>query len=156
MKKETKRSLRELAYYSSLGLSVSLAIFIGLAMGLGTSLSFMFLGIAASKMEESDARQFTLKTLALSRMGHIGLTLLVISGGYLMTPYWSSLTSMPLMMAKLVGVVLLAVLIGVLSVWGKKAKQGDTEVYLKKMERVGKVSLLTTAGIVVLAVLIFH
>jgi ATP synthase protein I len=34
MKKETKRSLRELAYYSSLGLSVSLAIFIGLAVGI--------------------------------------------------------------------------------------------------------------------------
>jgi ATP synthase protein I len=33
MKKETKRSLRELAYYSSLGLSVSLSIFIGLAVG---------------------------------------------------------------------------------------------------------------------------
>jgi ATP synthase protein I len=33
MKKETKRALRELAYYSSLGLSVSLAIFIGLAVG---------------------------------------------------------------------------------------------------------------------------
>jgi ATP synthase protein I len=33
MKKETKRSFRELAYYSSLGLSVSLAIFIGLAIG---------------------------------------------------------------------------------------------------------------------------
>ena len=34
MKKETKRSLRELAYYSSLGLSVSLSIFIGLAVGI--------------------------------------------------------------------------------------------------------------------------
>ena len=33
MNKETKRALRELAYYSSLGLSVSLAIFIGLAVG---------------------------------------------------------------------------------------------------------------------------
>ena len=33
MKKETKRALRELAYYSSLGLSVALAIFIGLAVG---------------------------------------------------------------------------------------------------------------------------
>ena len=33
MKKETKRALRELTYYSSLGLSVSLAIFIGLAVG---------------------------------------------------------------------------------------------------------------------------
>jgi ATP synthase protein I len=34
MKKETKRSLRELAYYSSLGLSVSLSIFIGLGVGI--------------------------------------------------------------------------------------------------------------------------
>ncbi len=57
MKKETKRSLRELAYYSSLGFSVALAIFIGLAVGIyldrrfGTSpwctLGFLVLGIIA-------------------------------------------------------------------------------------------------------------
>lgn len=34
MKRETKRSLRELAYYSSLGFSVALSIFIGLAVGI--------------------------------------------------------------------------------------------------------------------------
>jgi ATP synthase protein I len=33
MKKETKTWVRELAYFSSLGLSVSLSIFIGLAIG---------------------------------------------------------------------------------------------------------------------------
>ncbi len=57
MKKETRRTFRELAYYSSLGLSVSLAIFIGLAIGVvldrkfGTSpwftLVFLGFGIAA-------------------------------------------------------------------------------------------------------------
>jgi ATP synthase protein I len=57
MKKETKRSLRELAYYSSLGLSVSLAIFIGLAVGVcldrlfetspWCTLGFLVLGIIA-------------------------------------------------------------------------------------------------------------
>ena len=57
MKKETKRSFRELAYYSSLGFSVSLAIFIGLAIGvlldrrLNTSpwltLIFLVVGIIA-------------------------------------------------------------------------------------------------------------
>ena len=57
MKKETKRSLRELAYYSSLGFSVALSIFIGLAVGIyldrrfGTSpwctLGFLVLGIIA-------------------------------------------------------------------------------------------------------------
>ena len=57
MKKDTKRALRELAYYSSLGLSVSLAIFIGLAVGVildryfettpWCTLIFLVLGIIA-------------------------------------------------------------------------------------------------------------
>ena len=57
VKRETLRSLRELAYYSSLGFQVALSIFIGLALGvyldkrLGTPPYLMFLclglGIAA-------------------------------------------------------------------------------------------------------------
>ena len=33
MKKETRRALREFAYYSSLGLQVALSIFLGLGLG---------------------------------------------------------------------------------------------------------------------------
>ena len=33
MKRETRRTFKELAYYSSLGLSVSFAVFIGLGIG---------------------------------------------------------------------------------------------------------------------------
>jgi ATP synthase protein I len=33
MKRETRRAFKEMAYYSSLGISVSLAIFIGLGFG---------------------------------------------------------------------------------------------------------------------------
>lgn len=57
MKKDTKRAFRELAYYSSLGLSVSLSIFIGLAVGIyldrrfetspWCTLIFLVLGIIA-------------------------------------------------------------------------------------------------------------
>ena len=58
MKRETLRSLRELAYHSSLGLQVALSIFIGLGIGVyldrhvfGTTpwltLIFLGLGIAA-------------------------------------------------------------------------------------------------------------
>ena len=51
MKEDTKRSLRELAYFSSIGLSVALSIFLGLALGLwldrkfGTSPWLMFIGL---------------------------------------------------------------------------------------------------------------
>ena len=57
MKKDTKRAFRELAYYSSLGLSISLSIFIGLAVGIyldrrfetspWCTLVFLVLGIIA-------------------------------------------------------------------------------------------------------------
>ncbi|MFO7749663.1 MAG: AtpZ/AtpI family protein [Desulfobacteraceae bacterium] len=57
MKKETSKSMRELAYYSSLGISMALAIFIGLFAGLWLdgkfdtspvlTLIFLGLGIAA-------------------------------------------------------------------------------------------------------------
>jgi ATP synthase protein I len=57
MKKETLRSMRELAYYSSLGFSVALSIFIGLGIGVWLdrkfdtspwlTLIFLGLGIAA-------------------------------------------------------------------------------------------------------------
>lgn len=57
MKKETGRHLKELAYYSSIGLSIALSIFIGLAVGVyldrrydtspWLTLIFLGLGIAA-------------------------------------------------------------------------------------------------------------
>jgi len=57
MKKEKYRSLRDLAYYSSLGFSVALSIFIGLGIGVcldrkfettpWLTLIFLGLGIAA-------------------------------------------------------------------------------------------------------------
>ena len=53
MKEDTRRSIRELAYYSSLGLSIVLSIFIGLFAGIyldatfGTRpvFTFVFLGL---------------------------------------------------------------------------------------------------------------
>jgi len=53
MKKETSGNIKELAYYSSLGLSVAISIFIGLFLGVwldgkfDTSpvLTFIFLGL---------------------------------------------------------------------------------------------------------------
>ncbi len=130
--------------------------FIGLAMGLGTSLAFMFLGMASAKMEPVEAGKFRLNVLSLSRMGHIGLALLIISGGYLMTPFWGMLASSPLLITKLILVLLLAVLIGVIGVYARKAKQGEPEMHLKKIEPIGKITLLITLAIVILAVYFFH
>jgi len=129
--------------------------FIGLAMGIGTSIGFMFLGIAGSKLEKEEAKKFAINSFSLSTMGHIGITLLIITGGYLMTPYWAALTSMPLMMVKLGLVILLLLFIILQSRAAGKVKKGD-ESQMKIIRSVGKLSVLTSIAIVVMAVLQFR
>jgi uncharacterized membrane protein len=129
---------------------------LGLTMGLGSSFAFMFLGIAGSKMEKAARQKFTMNTFAMSRMGHIGLTLSILSGFYLMTPYWKVLGSQPLLIAKLILVLVLVITVSLLSVYAKRAKKGETDANLKKIASLGKISLLSGLSIVVLAVLIFQ
>ncbi len=130
--------------------------FKGLAMGVGTSFAFRFLGIASSRMEKAEGRKFTLNTFVLSKMGHIGLSLLIISGIYLILPYWSNLGEMPLLIAKLALVVILGGLIGAIGSRVKKAKAGNTEAELKKIHPPGMLSMFTGPAILILAVLIFQ
>ncbi|MCB0476336.1 MAG: hypothetical protein KDC69_11715 [Flavobacteriaceae bacterium] len=130
--------------------------FIGLGMGIGVSFAHAFLGIATSKMTDGEAIKFRLHTLVLSKMGNIGIALLIISGLYLITPYWKILPTTPLLIVKLALVVILTVLITMLNMIGKKAMTGDAEGQLKKMEPIGKSTLLIGLAIIVLAVYIFH
>jgi uncharacterized membrane protein len=130
--------------------------FIGLTMGVGTAFAHAFLGLVTSKMVAEEATKFRVHSLVLSRMGNTGLVLLVISGLYLITPFWKTLPSTPLLMLKLALVSLLAVLIIVINVFSGKAKKGDAEEQLKKIELLGKLTLPLSIIIVILAVSIFH
>jgi len=128
---------------------------LGLVMGVGTSFSFIFLGIAGSKLEKEERLKFALNTFPLARMGHIGLTLLILSGGYLMTPYWKVLPDLPLLMAKLALVVTLIVTITLIAMATKQVKKGDA-TKLKRIALLGRVALLTGITIVILAVSVFR
>lgn len=130
--------------------------FIGLTMGLGTGFAHAFLGIATSKMTADEATKFRLHSLVLSKMGHIGIALLVVSGLYLITPYWKILSSTPLLILKLALVIILILLITLINIAAGKAKSGDAERQLKKMAQLGKMTLLVGIVIVILAVNIFH
>ena len=130
--------------------------FIGLVLGLGTSFAHAFLGIATSKMSADEATKFRMSSLVLSRMGHIGIGLLIVSGLYLITPYWSILPSSPLLMLKLILVLLLVIIITLINFSTKRAKKGGLEIELKRMEKLGKMTLIIGLTIVILAVYIFH
>jgi uncharacterized membrane protein len=129
--------------------------FIGLAMGLGAGFANLFLGMVTSKMPPEEARAFALKTMELRKMGYIGISLLVLSGLYLMSPYWRILPTTPLLIAKL---LLVAVLIGLISLMtkaGDKFKAGDPS-QMKLLKPLSRIALITTLVIVILAVSVFH
>jgi uncharacterized membrane protein len=128
---------------------------LGLVMGVGTSFALLFLRFRTSKLDSTEAPKFAVNTLYLGTMGHIGLTMLIISGGYLMTPYWGLLSSKPLLIAKLSLVVLLTIFIIISGVAAKKAKKGDLTV-LKKIRKMGPFTLLISVAIIILAVLVFR
>lgn len=130
--------------------------FIGLTMGLGTSFAHAFLDRIISKMDKEEAIKFRLQAMTLSRMGYIGIILLVVSGAYLILPYWSTLPSNPLLILKLVLVLVLVILILLIGRGAKEAFKGNAEKNLKKIEPMGKLTLLIGIVIVALAVFIFR
>jgi len=130
--------------------------FIGLAMALGAGFSNLFLGSVASKLEPAERGSFMSKTLILGLMGKIGLGLLLLSGFYLMTPYWKVLGEMPLLIAKLSLVVVLLVLVSTIHILlGKAKKQGNPAMFVK-IRPLGILNFLIGITIVVLAVLVFR
>lgn len=130
--------------------------FVGLAMGLGTGFAHAFLGAATAKMSAEDSLKFRMNSLILSRMGHVGIALLLISGFYLITPYLDSLSSRPLLIVKLSLVAILIILIALMGAASRRAKNGNAEAELKKMKQMGKFTLLIGVAIVVLAVRVFQ
>lgn len=133
-----------------------IAHFLGLTMGLGTSFAHAFLDKVVSKLDSEQASKFRLQVMVLSQMGYTGLALLIISGIYLIIPYWPSLSSNPLLIVKLVLVVVLMVLLILIHNGTKRAQKGDAEKNLKKIEPYGKLTLMVGTIIVIIAVSIFH
>jgi uncharacterized membrane protein len=130
--------------------------FIGLAMGVGTGIAHMFLGIASAKMEKKEAQQFLLNTHILSKMGTIGIILLVLSGSYLITPFFQHIASMPTLIAKLSLVLVMIIFLIIIGITSRKAHKEEPEKYLKRLKALGQVTLLLSLSIIALAVITFH
>ena len=141
--------------------------FIGLAMGLGTSFAHAFLGKTIAKLELIEATKFRRQIMALSQMGYVGTlllllsgytgaVLLLVSGIYLIIPYWPTIMSLPLLIIKLVLFLLLLVLIFLINKAAIQNLKNDTNDNLKQIAIMGKLDLLISIVIIILAVTIFH
>ena len=130
--------------------------FIGLAMALGAGFANLFLGTVASKLQPAERGSFMSKTMILGRMGQIGLGLLLLSGFYLITPYWKVLGEMPLLIAKLSLVAIILILVTSFIIVARKAKKQNNPAMLAKMRPLGILNFLIAIAVVILAVLVFH
>ncbi|MFT7333819.1 MAG: putative membrane protein [Sphingobacteriales bacterium] len=130
--------------------------FIGLAMAVGTGFSNLFLGIAGKDLEGKEKGEFFKRTSFLVMMGYTGITLLLVSGLYLITPYWSTLTDMPMLMAKLCFVLVLIILISIIGGLRSKAIKQNNPMLFSKIKPFGMMALLTGLIIITLAVFTFH
>ncbi|WP_075591621.1 hypothetical protein [Labilibacter marinus] len=128
---------------------LSVAIFIGAA------LSAFVLNKVANKLETSDKLKVNSALLTLNYLGKGGLTLLIITGGYLMTPYWAALGVMPLLVAKLSIVVVLLVVLVLLSIKAKKAKKEPSEKTFSSVSKINTLNLFLGVVVLILAVLVF-
>ena len=129
---------------------------IGIVMGMGTGFAHTFLGMSMAKMKQEEAMKLSVQALALTKMGNIGMILAVLSGIYLIIPFSSSLSENPLLILKLVLVFTLAVFITMINLFSTKVLNGEAAVYLKKIEKLGKICMLIDISIIILAVSVFH
>ncbi|MEZ5069530.1 MAG: hypothetical protein R2751_00835 [Bacteroidales bacterium] len=130
--------------------------FLGLAMALGSSITQFYLARKSSKLDKAEARKIHIHNSQGIVLGHIGLALLLLSGGYLMTPYWKILFHEPLLMAKLSLVVVLILEISILTVRARKYREGGEGADFRKVALPARLVLGTALLIVILAVLMFE
>jgi len=130
--------------------------FISIAIFVGSGFAAFVVTKIANKKEDQLALEIKKAVLPLVYVLKLGITLLILSGGYLMTPYWSVLGVMPLLTTKLVLVVLSLILIIVGSIYVKKIKKSNDTSYLPKYDKLQNLILIMGIVIVVLATLTFH
>lgn len=130
--------------------------FLGLVISLGSMITFLVMRRSCSKVSSSESDYLLQNVRRFLRMSHIGLGIMFITGGYLMTPYWGSLAEMPLLHIKFSVFLLWFGTLIALSIYTKKAIKSQIKLC---DPRIGFLSLISVAfGViaVIMAVSQFH
>ena len=130
--------------------------FLGLIMGMGAGFASLFIAAGNKDLTMEERPKFMLRLRSLGYMGLTGLIVLIISGGYLATPYWSQLGAMPFFIAKLTLVVVMLVLALLMDRRWRRALKNGGGADLKAIPGLGRFALPIGILIVLFAVLQFH
>lgn len=129
--------------------------FLGMILAIGPMAIIVFSRMATSKMEKEQSAGFMHGLFRLNTVAHIGVTLSLVSGGYLMTPYWNMLGSMPFLIAKLSLYLVLLFTLSMISVASRKARENQPGSSILKTMNWARASFVIGLTIVVFAAVVF-
>jgi len=130
--------------------------FLGLAASLGSIITFLIMRRTCSKVTSYESEYLLLNVRRILRINHIGLGVMFISGGYLMTPYWSVLAQMPFLHIKFTVFVLWYGTLVALSIYSKRAQQSQLKLCNPRIGFLSFISLIFGLIAVTMATLQFH
>lgn len=130
--------------------------FLGLAVSLGSIITFLVMRRTCSKVTSHESEYLLQNVRRILRLTHIGLAVMFITGGYLMTPYWSTFAQMPLMHIKLTVFIFWYGTLVALSIYTKKAQQSQLKLCNPRIGFLSFISLIFGLIAVTMATLQFH
>ena len=133
--------------------------FFGLAIGAGTPIYMMAIARQARKSGDPAVVKTAITTSgkAVTMVGAIGLTLLIISGVVMAGNLGPAITQLGLPFTlKMVGVVLIVIFLGTIKVLIRKASQEEGMQSMGLIRKIAPVGPLLSIGVILLAVLSFN
>jgi uncharacterized membrane protein len=130
--------------------------FVGLAMGLAVPFANIAMAAVMSKAAPPEKAILGRFPLVMSKVGKIGLALLLVTGVTMVYTRWAGFSSMLWTFhVKITAVILLTIVIGYISMLERRIKKGDQSV-LPRIQKAGKLAFALALVAIVFAVLTFN
>jgi len=129
---------------------------LGLVITIGSSLFFLIIKNSLKLAFDQDAVAFQKISSKFRKSTYLGLLIMIISGGYLMTPYWAHFAQMPMIHIKMTIVIIWLLTLAVLGMTTKSVKQKSHEKYFSRLVLIHILSVLYGILVVIIATISFH
>jgi hypothetical protein len=129
---------------------------LGLVLILGSAFIFLIMKSNLRYMQSLDVDRFYKISNKFRVMTYIGFGIMILSGGYLMTPYWSAFGSFPMIHIKMTIVIIWLLSMAVLGMSSKNLKHNFPIKYYSRLVLMYSLSLIFGIFTVIIATFSFH
>lgn len=133
-----------------------IAHLLGLVLSLGSSIFFIVIKKQLSGINNTDPDMFAKISGVFRKMTYIGLITMIITGGSLMTPFWSVLANYPMLHIKFTIILVWFLALAFLGMRAKSKKKKSDQAYFSHIVLMNVLSIAFGIFIVITATLSFH